>query len=87
MFVGVVKSDWAFSEPPHIWLFSDHQLKLRMKIVSELLIAKIVNVTSNRINVWEFDTPWGWDVISFKLKTADKEYVVKRAPKPFQENP
>lgn len=87
VFIGELKSDWVVSEPPHKWLFSDHQLQLRLNIVSDLLVVNIINITPNEINIWDFDTPWGWEVISFRLKTDDKGYIINRRPKTFQKNP
>lgn len=87
VFIGELKSDWVVSEPPHKWLFSDHQLQLRLNIESDLLVVNIINITPNEINVWDFNTPWGWEVISFRLKSDNKEYVIKRKPITFQENP
>lgn len=87
IFIGELKSDWVVSESPHKWLFSDHQLQLRLNIESDLLVVNIINITSNEINIWDFNTPWGWEVISFRLKTDNKEYIIKHKSRTFQENP
>ena len=52
IFIGELKSDWVVSESPHKWLFSDHQLKLRLNIAVNLLAVNITNITSDEILTW-----------------------------------
>ncbi len=51
------------------------------------LFVGLHNISSGRLNIWKFDNAWGWNSLSFHVKTGDKEQAVIRTNKQFQSKP
>ncbi len=81
VYTGVLESEWISSEPPHRWLFSNHQLELGLSIDSGQLEITLANVSEKALHLWELDNPWGWETLSFKLKSGGNEYTIRRQAK------
>lgn len=87
IYTGRIESDWIISYPPHNWLFADYQLQLKFIINSDSFIIRFFNISDEIIKIWKFDNAWGWELLSFVIRTEEKEYKVNREIKYSEKKP
>ena len=84
---GEFISNKVFSNPPHTWLFSGHQLQMELSVKDRLFQLNFTNLSRNEIRIWDFDSAWGWKTLSFKIIAAGKTSFIERRDKSFAGNP
>jgi hypothetical protein len=82
-----LQSDWISSKPPHKWLFSDHHLQLKLTKEYDKLFIALSNVSGDEINLWDFNNAWGWETLSFIIRSGDNKFFIKQRDKTFNDKP